>query len=60
MYADGKVIFEDNFGKIKKEDRVDFDLLKKNVDLYEKRKISIIKISDLLKETKKLLEKNNK
>ena len=59
LYADGKVIFEDNFGKIKKEDRVDFDILKKNVDLYDKRKISIIKISDLLKETKKLLEEKD-
>ena len=60
LYADGKVVFKNNFGKIKKEDRVDFDVLKRNVGLYEERKIPIIKISNLLKETKELLEKNNK
>ena len=59
LYADGKVVFKNNFGKIKKEEMVDFDILKENVDLYEKRKISIIKISDLLEETKKLLEEKD-
>ena len=59
LYADGKVVFKNNFGKIKKEDKVDFDILKENVELYEKREISIIKISDLLKKTKKLLEEKN-
>ena len=52
-------MFKNNFGKIKKEEMVDFDILKENVDLYEKRKISIIKISDLLEETKKLLEEKD-
>lgn len=56
LYADGKVVFKNNFGKIKKEDKVDFEVLKRNVELYEERKISIIKISDLLEETKTLLE----